>query len=48
MPVKQSASKEEFLVAIGLNQQDSDDRRKFCDMWVCYVLSLGEVLEYPD
>ncbi|MCJ1401272.1 hypothetical protein MMC11_004484 [Xylographa trunciseda] len=33
MPVKQSASKEEFLVAIGLNQQDPDDRRKFCAMW---------------
>lgn len=35
MPVKQSASKEEFLIAIGLNQQDSEDRRKFCAMWVC-------------
>ncbi|MCJ1476595.1 hypothetical protein MMC13_005261 [Lambiella insularis] len=33
MPVKQSASKEEFLVAIGLNQQDPEDRKKFCAMW---------------
>lgn len=36
MPLKQSASKEEFLVAIGLGQPNADNRDKlFTQMWVC-------------
>ena len=34
MPVKQSASKGEFCVAIGLDQQSIEDKRKLCLMWV--------------
>jgi hypothetical protein len=34
MPVKQSASKEDFLVAIGLNMQRAEDKQKLVIMWV--------------
>ena len=34
MPVKQSASKEEFLRALGLNVSDPDDKRRLQAMWV--------------
>lgn len=38
MPLKQSASKEEFLVAIGLGQPTAENRDKlFTQMWVCIL-----------
>ena len=47
MAVKQSASKEEFLKALGLNQQNPGDKRKLGEMWVsCHYASMSLTINF--
>ena len=43
MPVKQSASKEDFLKALGLNVALPDDKRRLQQMWVSWRISQGDL-----